>query len=536
MVRVDIQEGVSAYLLKLRFKSWAKLWTVGNLELRSNAAARRLERFNIVVGAVGRNLPAPAQVKARVLRKIAYLRRRAAEEARPTLRTPDCFMLECFNPTSSTITLTLSVRARRSGGGQFQRRVPLDPGFTRVRVPIADIASVVSLNEPFEVEIAPNNADDTVLCFGLIDFVQERAPVAGAVDGGRPGGKWKCIVWDLDNTLWDGVLVERGAAGVRLRDEVIAVIRELDQRGILHSIASKNDHDEVMKALAGFGIGQYFLHPQVGWGPKSAALGRIAKLLNIGLDSMAFVDDQVFEREEVRAAQPQVEVIDAAAATDLVCRPECVVPVTEESRKRRAMYGEQEQRQAALEAAGGDYRAFLKGCRMAATVVPLSDGNLRRVYELAQRTNQLNFSGNRYSEGQLGDIMASPGLATFVISCSDRFGDYGIIGFAIVDREVPRLLDLMFSCRVQSKRVEHAILGALLREFADTDRDFYANYRKTAKNAPAACVFDDVGFEPVGESDGVTSLVFRRGRAIPEDGILHVEMRAAADEASAAAR
>ena len=529
MVRVDVQGGVSPYLLKLRFKSWAKLWTVGNLELQSISEATMRERRNMAVGAVGRNLPVPAPVKLRVLRKIGYLRRRSAEEAAPTANAADCFMLECFNPDSDTVTLTLSIRARRTGGTQFQERVQLEPGFTRIRVPMHEIEAAVSLGEPFEVEIAPNGANDTVLFFGLIDFVKER-PSSRATpqdDAGRSVGKWKCVVWDLDNTLWEGVLVERGASGVQVRDEVVAVIRELDQRGILHSIASKNDYDEVVKVLGRLGLDQYFLHPQISWGPKSVAIGRIAKLLNIGLDSVAFVDDQAFEREEVRTALPQVEVVDAAAATDLVRRPECEVPVTAESRTRRAMYREQEQRQSALDAAAGDYVEFLRGCRMVATVAPLDGDNLRRVYELAQRTNQLNFSGNRYSEEQLRQIIANPELATFVIGCSDRFGDYGIIGFAIVARGMPQLLDLMFSCRVQSKRVEHAILSYLLREFSEAGRDFYANYRRTVKNGPAGRVFEDVGFEPTGEADGVTTLVFRRGRAIPEDGILRIEARAA---------
>ena len=91
--------------------------------------------------------------------------------------------------------------------------------------------------------------------------------------------------------------------------------------------------------------------------------------------------------------------------------------------------------------------------------------NLKRVYELAQRTNQLNFSGNRYQEAQLVEIMGSDFLETYVIDCSDRFGDYGIVGFGVVDIRVPLLLDLMFSCRIQGKRVEHAVLSFLLKRF-----------------------------------------------------------------------
>ena len=119
--------------------------------------------------------------------------------------------------------------------------------------------------------------------------------------------------------------------------------------------------------------------------------------------------------------------------------------------------------------------------------------------------------------------MTSPFCETYVIDCCDRFGDYGIVGFAVVDIRGPRLLDLMFSCRIQSKRVEHAVLGFLLKRFVHgTKRDFYANYRRTTKNAPSGKVFDEMGFEPVAEDDGVLSLVFKEGREILDDQIIKI--------------
>ena len=214
-------------------------------------------------------------------------------------------------------------------------------------------------------------------------------------------------------------------------------------------------------------------------------MSRIARLLNIGVDSLAFVDDQPFEREEVRAALPQVAVIDARESAGLPDRPECRVPVTEESRARRSLYRQQERRDAVLEAFPGDYTSFLKDCGIQLRLSPLSEANLERVYELAQRTNQMNFSGNRYPREQLREIMRSPHHETFVMGCSDKFGSYGIVGFAVVDLREPRLLDLMFSCRIQSKRVEHAFLGYLLTRYARLQsRDLHASYRRTEKNGP----------------------------------------------------
>lgn len=524
MVRIDHNEGLSPYLLKLRFKQWAKLWTVGNLHLRPLSKAAKQEWFNIAVGSIGRNIPLPATVKPRVLRKISYLRRCSAEDAQATEESPDYFMLECYNPNHRDITLTLTIRHRvEKDSKPFQAMIGVPEGYTRAQVPFSEISRSIDMNQPFEVEIVPNDCDNTILYFGLMDFVREQHKTRNDEGSGRPGNKIKCMVWDLDNTLWDGTLIEEGPEKIRIRQEVVDVIKQTDQRGILHSIASKNSHDDAMKILCLCGIDQYFLYPQINWQPKSQSLTQIANLLNIGIDALGFVDDQAFEREEVKATLPQVVIIDAADYAKIPERPECQVPVTAESRNRRSMYREQEERQRTLVSYRGDYLGFLRDCRMEIGITDLNATNLKRVYELAQRTNQLNFSGNRYPETQLAEIMESDFLETFVIDCSDRFGVYGIVGFAVVDVRVPRLLDLMFSCRIQGKRVEHAVLSFLLKRFVSAkDQDFHANYRKTSKNAAAGKVFDELGFEPVAEDEGLSSLVFRRGREIHDDQVIRI--------------
>src|SRR5260370_5246457 len=134
-------------------------------------------------------------------------------------------------------------------------------------------------------------------------------------------------------------------------------------------------------------------------------MAQLATLLNIVLETLAFVDDQVFEREEVMAALPQVIAIDSADYLNVAARAECSGPVTTESKNRRVMYRAQEQRQTALESYEGRYTEFLRNCQMTMGIGPLDEANLTRVYELAQRTNQLNFSGSRYLEAQLVEIM-----------------------------------------------------------------------------------------------------------------------------------
>src|SRR5678815_3970601 len=110
----------------------------------------------------------------------------------------------------------------------------------------------------------------------------------------------KCVVWDLDNTIWNGTLLESDV--VRLKPKVADVIRELDSRGILQSIASKNNYEDAMTKLSELAIEQYFLYPEIHWNPKSESISNIQRNMNIGIDTILFIDDQPFERDEVSSS------------------------------------------------------------------------------------------------------------------------------------------------------------------------------------------------------------------------------------------
>jgi FkbH-like protein len=357
---------------------------------------------------------------------------------------------------------------------------------------------------------------------------QKTGTNGGAGKSGKTGktkadGKIKCIVWDLDNTLWEGVLIEDGAERLRLKPGVASIIQQLDQRGILHSIASKNNSEDALQALNKFQLEQYFLCPQISWKPKSEGIKTIAQQLNIGRDSLLFIDDSEFELGEVKSVCPEVRVLNADQYLTLAERDECQVPVTAESRERRRLYQVEASRQTVAQSFSHDYMAFLRHCEIQLTVRPMSEENLERVHELTQRTNQMNFSGNRYDREVLRQLLANLDLDTFVLSCEDRFGSYGVIGFSIVDRREPRMTDLMFSCRIQSKRVEHAFLSSVMQRYvAETGKDFYANYRKTPRNAPSGQVFADLGMEEIETRDGVLSLRFPKEREVPDDGVIQV--------------
>lgn len=524
MTRVECPRAMNCYVLKIEFKRWGKLWTPGSVRLHAVAEAERIERWDYRIGTMLYNLPVPSAIKSIATGKRYSYKKRSAVRLGGGDALPTSFLFECYNPGPLGVRLSLTLRSANEGITiPFQKLVELAPGFHRVRVPMDEIASVLDVRQPFNVELIPNDVDTSItLYFGLMEFVLEKGITTGEA---KP---FKCIIWDLDNTIWNGVLVEGGPEKLTLKPGIVNVIRTLDERGILQSVASKNDHDEALQALKRFGLDEFFLCPQISWRPKSEGIEAVARQLNIGMDSLLFVDDQRFELEQVRTAYPEVRVLESNQYQMLPAMKECQVPVTSESRRRRAMYQVEAARREVEKGFGSDYRAFLRDCQIELLIEPLTLENLDRVHELTQRTNQMNFSGKRYKRQTLEDLLAVPHIDTYVLSCEDRFGSYGIVGFSIVDIREPRMTDLMFSCRIQSKRIEHAFLGYIIGKcIRETDKDFFANYHKTPRNEPSGRVFVDLGMEEVEESNGVKSLVFKRSKVIPDDGVVRIAVREA---------
>jgi FkbH-like protein len=536
MVRVDCPDAVNRYLIKIRFKQWGKLWTPGGIRLRSLADAENLERRDYRIGAALNQFIPLSSLRNFATQKRYSFKKRMANRVHSSVSLPTTFVVECYNPSPEPVRLSLTMRSVDGNVKvPFQRLLKIDPGFHRSRVSYGEITKFLDLASPFTVDLVPNEDHETTLYFGLMDFVREAARAnespnpdqssdkRGDEDKEKSPKKIKCVVWDLDNTLWDGILVEDGAAKLRLKPGILDLIRRLDERGILHSIASKNNREEVLAVLKNFGIEEYFLAPQISWLPKSEAIQAIATQLNIGIDTLLFVDDSEFELQEVKTVYPEVWTLDARKCMGIAEMEACRVPVTDESRERRRMYQVEEQRQTIAGNFADDYMAFLRHCEIRLNIHPMTEVNLPRVHELTQRTNQMNFSGNRYEKSMLQQILDDPHLDTYVLEVEDRFGSYGVVGFSVVDDREPRMIDLMFSCRVQSKRVEHAFLAYILRKYiALTGKDFCANYRKTSRNAPSGKVFADMQLDEAGTVDGVTQLVFPHDREILDDGVLDV--------------
>lgn len=532
MVRIDIPANPDSYLLKIRFKRWGKLWAPGRLRLYSNNDATKIEKRDRHIGTILYQLPLPAPLKKVATDKRYRFKKRISQRSAPGINSPTSFLLECHNPHAAVIPLSLTIRSLDPEANiPFQKLIHLQPGFQRVRIAIEEISATLDLDSAFSIEIIPNEVPDgTTLYFGMMDFVEElqTSEVRTSELQTSQQQKVKCIVWDLDNTLWDGILVEDGPETLRLKPGVAEIIKELDARGILHSIASKNNPEQALQVLKRFNLDEYFLSPQISWQPKSEAVKAIAGELNIGTNTLLFVDDSDFELREVQSACPEVRVMRAVEYRSLPDIDACLGPLTAEGSGRRKMYRVEAARQTVATGFGQDYMAFLRHCDITLNIRPLTEENLDRVHELTQRTNQMNFSGNRYSRELLQEILSTSHLDTYVLDCEDRFGSYGVIGFSIVDRREPRMTDLMFSCRVQSKRVEHAFLAFLIRSHTAGSRmDFHANYRATERNAPSGRVFADLGMQESGVSDGVSDLFFPKDQSPVDDGIVRLNVHQA---------
>jgi FkbH-like protein len=308
----------------------------------------------------------------------------------------------------------------------------------------------------------------------------------------------KCVVWDLDNTIWDGILLE--GDDVTLRDGVKETLDELDRRGILHSIASRNDPDAAMAKLRELGLEEYFLYPEINWNPKSLSIQAIAKSLNISLDTFAFVDDQPFEREEVSFAHPEVLGIDAADLHKVLDMPRMMPRfITPESRLRRHMYrGDVERNKAETEFAGPN-EEFLAGLGMVFQIRPAAEDDLQRAEELTVRTHQLNTTGYTYSYDELNQFRQSSNHMLLVARLDDKYGTYGTIGLSLVElgQAFWTVKLLLMSCRVMARGVGTIMMNYIMTRAKEAGARLRAEFVPNGRNRMMYVTYKFGGFKEI---------------------------------------
>lgn len=328
----------------------------------------------------------------------------------------------------------------------------------------------------------------------------------------------KVLVSDLDNTLWGGVLGEEGLAGIGLDNRYpgaayLAVQRallDLQRRGILLAIASKNNEADAMAALDGHANmlirREHLAAWRINWSDKAESLRGIAAELNLGLDSIAFLDDNPMERARVRSELPEVTVLEVGDdpftfAPAVREAPELQrLELTNEDIERPHQYTEQRLRAEAQQAAPS-LESFYWSLKQTVAISPVTPATALRVAQLTQKTNQFNTTTRRYTESQIAALANRPDWEIFAVRSADKFGDNGLIGVAMTTTSAGtcEVDTLLLSCRVISRTIETAILAFLVERCRVRGIQRLQGWIiPSPKNQPVRSVFEQHGFQKIG--------------------------------------
>lgn len=309
----------------------------------------------------------------------------------------------------------------------------------------------------------------------------------------------KCVVWDLDGTVWPGVALEAPGDGLpEPFPAALAAMSTLESRGIVNSVASRTDPSLAGALAAHPSLAGRFVAPQLGWGDKSRAITAIADDLGIATEAMAFVDDSPFERAEVAAMLPGVLVRSPDELyAELDTPPFRPGVVTADAHQRVRRYRDEADRRRAERDFAGDRAAFLSSCDIRLTAGAAGPSDADRVAELAARTHRLNSTGDSWSADAVAALLTDESWFVAVARLSDRFGDHGLIGGALVHREPGawRLRLLMVSCRVAGRDVPIALLRWLSgRAAADGASRLLVDVRPSRANLELRVLLRRAGF------------------------------------------
>ena len=361
-----------------------------------------------------------------------------------------------------------------------------------------------------------------------LDALPLLARHTAAVIASRLGLGKKCLVLDLDNTLWGGIVGEDGLRGLRLGDtaegEAFQAFQEavlaLKERGVILAVSSKNndaDAREVFERHEAMRIGLDDIAVFVAdWRPKPEQLRSIADALDVGTDALVFVDDNPAEREAVRRLLPEVDVVtlpaDPAGYVDALADYLLFEPAsfTAEDAQRTHHY---KARSAAAAAASSaeTIEDFYRSLEMRAVVAPFRHDNLARVAQLVGKTNQFNVTTKRHSAAALAAFGGDPVCVDLTFRLRDRFADHGLIA-VVVAFEQPDGLEIdtwLMSCRVIGRSLEDTTMQELCRAAAERGlTEIRGTYVPTAKNGLVRDLFARLGFEHVAENDGTTEWIY----------------------------
>lgn len=508
-------QGLFSFGADITFRRWAKLQTAWPQELALldtrmlRTQTSLLDRTETMVSGMAELLhrwsPKRRLNGAFTQARRTLLKQQSRWLARRSLQ-PHAFFIKCYSPEPTAFRIQIELV---TDVPVFRASLQIVPGWNEHYLDAAELISLAA-GRPGLLRVSIENDQEVRIVFTWLDFVRlrdglnsvsqfNRKPAAMAADPGgpRPASKIKCVAWDLDNTLWRGVIGDAGESGVNPDSNMLELVQRLDERGILQTIVSKNHHDTAWPKIEQLGLADYFLYPAIHWGPKSRSVQQIADELNINVDTFAVIDDSPFERHEITNLLPQVRVFDPAQGLSILDDQAFDVPESEESRTRRLKYLTDARRKRVHQSWRGDYAEFLKSCHIVLQIRHPQPTDHSRCIELLQRSNQFNLSGRSYEAQDFHGLLNSPQHECFCFEVGDDFGGYGIVGFAAFEAEEdgPQLVDFVLSCRVAQKMIESTFLKwYALRQQRQNQQQLRARLRVTSRNAPLREVLDQLGF------------------------------------------
>ena len=331
----------------------------------------------------------------------------------------------------------------------------------------------------------------------------------------------KCVILDLDNTLWGGVVGDDGTEGIQIGElgsghaftKFQQWLKELKNRGIILCVCSKNNEDTAKDP--------FLHHPEMvlrledisvfvaNWEEKPGNIRRIRDILNIGADSMVFLDDNPFEREAVRALMPEVtvpelpvnpeEYVDFLRGEDLFG----TASYSSEDGMRTERYRAEAER-VSLQNKCSDYDSYLQSLEMVAQANPFDEFHFPRIAQLTQRSNQFNLRTVRYTEQEIASIAADDRYITLYFTLKDKFGDHGLISAVIMEKRSQEELFVdtyLMSCRVLKRGMEEFIINTMIQTAAEHGfRRVIGEYLPTPKNAMVADIYKRLGFTQISDT------------------------------------
>lgn len=330
----------------------------------------------------------------------------------------------------------------------------------------------------------------------------------------------KCLVLDLDNTLWGGILGEDGVTGIQIGGDYPGktflywqqALLELSRTGIILTVCSKNNEADVLEAWEKnpFMVlrREHFSAWRINWQDKATNIQELARELNIGLDAMVFIDDNPTERALVSQMLPMVAVPEfpqkpfelMSFFRELVDKYFRIYTITDEDRQKTEQYKANVQR-AAERSKFVDMGSYLQSLGIEIEVSAANDFNIGRVAQMTQKTNQFNLTTHRLTEQDIRQQLTN-GWRVFCISVRDRFGDNGITGAIFITPE-HHIDNLLLSCRILGKGIEQAFVSYVLNLLREEGNNIItASYIPSAKNGQTANFYDSLGFTLTSEENG----------------------------------